>query len=111
MATKTSIKTTLSQTKKVLSKPLYTYISLFSSAGVGCYGFKQVGFDCIATVELLEKRLKIQRFNKKCLYETGYICGDITLEDTQNRIYSQVDLWKNKQKVSDIDVLIATPPC
>ena len=26
-----------------------TYISLFSSAGIGCYGFKQSGYECIAT--------------------------------------------------------------
>jgi DNA (cytosine-5)-methyltransferase 1 len=26
-----------------------TYISLFSSAGVGGYGFKQAGFECVAT--------------------------------------------------------------
>ena len=32
---------------------LQTYISLFSSAGIGCYGFKQENFYCIATVELL----------------------------------------------------------
>jgi DNA (cytosine-5)-methyltransferase 1 len=42
-----------------MNKPL-TYISLFSSAGVGCYGFKQNGFECIATNEILTKRLKIQ---------------------------------------------------
>ena len=34
-----------------------TYISLFSSAGVGCYGFTQEGFECIATCELIEQRL------------------------------------------------------
>ena len=45
-----------------MKKPL-TYISLFSSAGVGCYGFKLNGFECIATNELLTKRLKIQAFN------------------------------------------------
>lgn len=44
---------------------LKTYISLFSSAGVGCYGFKEEGFYCIATVELLERRLKIQTYNHK----------------------------------------------
>lgn len=55
-----------------------TYISLFSSAGVGCYGFKMEGYDCIATNELIERRLEIQKFNKKCKYDTGYICGDIT---------------------------------
>lgn len=30
-----------------------TYISLFSSAGVGCYGFKQEGFECVATNEII----------------------------------------------------------
>ena len=52
---------------------LRTYVSLFSSAGVGCYGFKEEGFYCIATVELLERRLKIQKFNNKCAYNSGYI--------------------------------------
>ena len=50
---------------------LKTYISLFSSAGVGCYGFKQAGFHCIATAELLERRLNIQKHNNKCCYESG----------------------------------------
>ena len=44
-----------------------TYISLFSSAGVGCYGFKMEGFDCVATNELLPKRLEVQKCNNKCL--------------------------------------------
>ena len=34
-----------------------TYISLFSSAGVGCYGFKKAGYKCIATNELIERRM------------------------------------------------------
>ena len=55
-----------------------TYISLFSSAGVGCYGFKLEDFDCVATNELITRRLDIQRYNHKCKYESGYICGDIT---------------------------------
>ena len=37
-----------------------TYISLFSCAGVGCYGFKKAGFECIATNEFIERRLNIQ---------------------------------------------------
>lgn len=57
---------------------LRTYISLFSSAGVGCYGFKQENYHCIATVELLERRLKVQEYNNKCIYPQGYICGDMT---------------------------------
>ena len=32
-----------------------TYISLFSSAGIGCYGFKLNGYECIATNEILIK--------------------------------------------------------
>ena len=64
-----------------------TYISLFSSAGVGCYGFKENGFECIATSELIKSRIDIQKFNKKCKYQSGYICGDITDNSIQNKIY------------------------
>lgn len=91
-------------------KPL-TYISLFSSAGVGCYGFKQEDFECVATNEIIERRLDVQRANKKCRYDSGYISDDITKEETQQRILEELDLWKNKHGVSDLDVLIATPPC
>ena len=35
-----------------------TYVSLFSSAGVGCYGFLQEHFHCILTNELPEKKIK-----------------------------------------------------
>ena len=88
-----------------------TYISLFSSAGIGCYGFKLEEFECVATNELITRRLDIQRFNNKCKYDSGYICGDITEESTKEALYSQIDLWKKKEKVSRIDVVIATPPC
>ncbi len=88
-----------------------TYISLFSSAGVGCYGFKMAGFDCIATNELLERRLNIQRYNQKCKYPGGYICGDITQEQTKKLLYDQLELWKAKEHLSRVDVVIATPPC
>ena len=42
-------------------KKKITYISLFSSAGIGCYGFKEEKFDCIATVEIIKRRLEIQK--------------------------------------------------
>ena len=48
------------------NKNRYTYVTLFSSAGIGCYGLKKVGFECVATNEYLEKRMNIQRANKKC---------------------------------------------
>ena len=88
-----------------------TYISLFSSAGVGCYGFKMNGFRCVATNELLEARLNIQRANGKCEYESGYICGDATDEDTHNRIMAEIDRWRKEQHLEQVDVVFATPPC
>lgn len=88
-----------------------TYISLFSSAGIGCFGFKLEDFDCIATNELIERRLNIQKNNDKCKYESGYICGDITKNDTKELLYSEISMWKKKEKIKNVDVVIATPPC
>ncbi|WP_108245998.1 DNA cytosine methyltransferase [Muricauda brasiliensis] len=93
-----------------MKKPL-TYISLFSSAGVGCYGFKLNGFECIATNELLTKRLKIQTFNNKCKYESGYIDGDITKQEVKHKLLNELKYWQEKHKIKTPDVLIATPPC
>ena len=44
-----------------------TYISLFSSAGVGCFGFQLEKFDCIATNEIIERRtlMRISKSNFK----------------------------------------------
>lgn len=92
-----------------INKP--TYISLFSSAGIGCYGFKLEDFNCVATNELITRRLEIQKFNNKCKYDSGYICGDITAEETKEALYSQIELWRKKENVSRIDVVVATPPC
>ncbi|GEJ32969.1 TPA: DNA (cytosine-5-)-methyltransferase [Flavobacterium psychrophilum] len=93
-----------------LKKPL-TYISLFSSAGVGCYGFKSENFYCVATVEILEKRLNIQRYNSKCVYESAYISDDITTIEAKNKIRAELLKWNIKEKANELDVLIATPPC
>lgn len=88
-----------------------TYISLFSSAGVGCYGFKMHGFECIATNEIIERRINVQKFNDKCKYETGYICGDIAEESVKHRLFNEVEWWKKHEKISNVTVVIATPPC
>lgn len=93
------------------SNNLNTYISLFSSAGVGCYGFKQAGFECIATNELIKRRLDIQKFNNKCKYESGYICGDITTDEIKSELMNQVKLWEKNDNIKRVDVIIATPPC
>ncbi len=88
-----------------------TYISLFSSAGIGCYGFKKAGFECIATNELIERRLQIQKYNNKCRYNTGYILGDITLPENKDKIFNEIIKWRTNFKIKDVDVVIATPPC
>lgn len=86
-----------------------TYISLFSSAGVGCYGFKTNGFECVATNEIVKRRLEIQKVNNKCSMDSGYILGDIQDLTIKNAIREQVKHYKKED--IDVDVLIATPPC
>ena len=83
-----------------------TYVSLFSSAGVGDYGFYQAGFKLIASNELLKRRMSVQLANNVAEDERAYILGDITSEDTKSKIISQV-----KKYTDDLALLVATPPC
>ena len=94
----------------MLKNKTLTYISLFSCAGVGCFGFKKAGFECIATNELIERRINVQKFNDKCKFDSGYICDDITTEETKNKIFAEIKKWE-KMGNDKVDVLIATPPC
>lgn len=87
-----------------------TYISLFSSAGVGCYGLKQEGFECVATNEIIDRRLEIQKINKKCKFDSGYISGDIQNQVTKNKISKEIKRWEMLGN-DNVDVVIATPPC
>jgi len=87
------------------------YVSLFSSAGVGCYGFKQHNFECVATTEIIDRRLKIQKFNKVAINDEAYINGDMGLQDTKDKIMLLVEKWTTENRRDCIDVLIATPPC
>lgn len=87
-----------------------TYVTLFSSAGVGCHGFQMEGYHCIATNEIIERRMQVQRYNHKCEYDSGYIAGDITSENIKQRIYDEIHMWEKKGN-DRVDVIIATPPC
>lgn len=89
----------------------HTYVSLFSSAGVGCYGFKQENFDCVLTNELVERRMNVQKCNSKCSDPRGYLCGDITDPQIQKYALNYINEYKKNKKLKDIDVVIATPPC
>ncbi|NHA57577.1 DNA (cytosine-5-)-methyltransferase [Helicobacter pylori] len=88
-----------------------TYISLFSGAGVGCYGLLEEGFECVATNEILEKRLNIQRINNKCKFDEGYICGDIKKPETKEKILKQIGFYSKKFGNDRVDLVVATPPC
>jgi DNA (cytosine-5)-methyltransferase 1 len=90
---------------------MLNYISLFSSAGVGCFGLKMEGFTCVATAELIQRRIDIQKINSKCKYPTGYICGDLTNVAIHDKLFNEIATFKRKEKVKNIDLIIATPPC
>ena len=87
-----------------------TYVTLFSSAGVGCHGFQMEGYRCIATNEIIERRMDVQRCNHKCEYDSGYIVGDISLNDVKQKIYDEINRWM-KMGNDRVDVIVATPPC
>ncbi len=87
----------------------FNYISLFSSAGIGCFDLKKLGFDCLATNELLPQRLNIQKINGKCSDPNGYILGSIEDPTVYNKLIEIVD--KKKKELGKIDFLFATPPC
>ena len=94
-----------------MKKVQFTYISLFSSAGIGCYGFHLAGFKCIATNEVIERRLNIQKLNQKCERESGYICGDIRESAVKKKIADEVSWWRKNKGIGDITAVVATPPC
>ena len=87
------------------------YISLFSSAGVGCYGFNQENFKCISTCEIDSKRIEIQKNNQICENPEEYITGDIQEIQIQDRIFNNVRAYKERNNIKDLTLLIATPPC
>lgn len=80
--------------KKALFQRKLNYISLFSSAGVGCFGFKQEDFDCVLTNENIERRLEVQKNNHKCKYNTGYIFGSAENKEIQKEIFNEINNFK-----------------
>ena len=88
-----------------------SYITLFSSAGIGCYGFKQENFKCFSTLELDSKRINIQKYNNICDREEDYIAGDITSEEIKKKLYSNININLKKNNLKKIDLIVATPPC
>lgn len=77
------------------------YSIMFSSAGVGETYLKEAGFDCVVANELDRKRAD---FHKHSHPNTHMIYGDICEEDNFNE-------FVEKSRASNVDLLIATPPC
>jgi DNA (cytosine-5)-methyltransferase 1 len=69
------------------------------------------GFDCIATNELVERRLAIQIANKKCKYESGYVKGDVSNPEVKNRLFDEIKKWELLEHLKEVDLVVATPPC
>lgn len=84
----------------------FTYVSLFSSAGLGCYGFKQAGFRCLGTAELLSRRLEVQKANQVCDDSEAYYLGDLSDDQFLNTIAADV-----LKRTDDLTLVSATPPC
>ena len=80
------------------------YVSLFSGGGVGSYAFKELGFDCILTNEIIDRRLNVQKVNHICKNSSDYLSGDI-------KDYKVKALINERLKKEKIDLIIATPPC
>lgn len=89
--------------------PRPSYISLFSSGGIGDLGFKYEEFECIASAELLSKRLEIQRLNNIAKTE-DLICGDLLQDHLYEKVLSRARNWEAKHK-QPVTLIIATPPC
>ena len=76
-------------------------ISLFSSAGIGELLLHNTNVEVIAGNELLPKRAECYQH----FYPNSRMhCGDITVEEIQNQMISEV-------KNNNVKMLIATPPC
>ncbi|GAA8279777.1 hypothetical protein HpHA223_02370 [Helicobacter pylori] len=55
------------------------------------YGLLEEGFECVATNEILEKRLNIQRINRKCKLDESRISEDIKKPETKEKILKQIE--------------------
>lgn len=87
-----------------------TYVSLFSSAGVGDYGFYKAGFKLLASNELIKRRLAVQVANNVANDKNAYILGDITKPEVKKKIIKRVNDFYTTHK-GTLDLLVATPPC
>jgi DNA (cytosine-5)-methyltransferase 1 len=83
----------------------YNFVDLFAGCGGLSEGFIQNGFDLLAANECDKNIIKTNILNhSKYASEDKFILGDITTEETKQRIYDACD---GKQ----VDVILGGPPC
>lgn len=78
----------------------FTYVSLFSGAGIGEYGLKLAGGECLAACEIDEHRRNVHIKN----IDGGKVFNNIVSE--KKDLIEYVALSKKS-----VDLLIASPPC
>jgi len=76
-------------------------LSLFSSAGIAEFGFRNTLVDIVLANELIKKRIDVHKFWHP---KSETICGDITKKEVK---YEIIKLAKQKK----VDFILATPPC
>lgn len=76
-------------------------LSLFANIGVAEAYLSQIGVEVAVANELIDRRANLY---SQIYPETQMICGDIT----NNTVYTDII---NAAKQTDIDVIMATPPC
>jgi DNA (cytosine-5)-methyltransferase 1 len=81
----------------VAEPPRFSYVSLFSGAGLGDYGLQLAGGICLGAVELDPNRALVHKENLQ-----APLWGNIRKEK---------DILISALKGSDVDLVIATPPC
>lgn len=75
-------------------------LSLFANVGIAETYLDELGIDVVCANEIDKQRAK---FYKHLYPKTTMITGDITLDETKQKIISSTN--------HDIDLIIATPPC
>ena len=81
-----------------------TYVDLFCGAGGVSKGYEMAGLTPLAAVDFLHSACETHRRNIEC----EVIEGDITLDETKEKLYSTVS---EKLNGAELDVLHASPPC
>lgn len=83
----------------------YNFVDLFAGCGGMSEGFIMNGFKLLAVNEVDKNIMLTNRFNhSKHTDESHFILGDVTLEETKQRI---IDACEEQQ----VDVVIGGPPC